>query len=392
MEALAFNNTDLILLSVSGTLLIIQALYYLGLYNRIHINNRTVKRGDVHFTQELPPLSVIICARNESENLRNFLPAVLEQDYPDFEVIVINDGSTDESETLLNSLEEKYHHLYHSFTPEDSKYISRKKLALTLAIKASKHNWLVLTEANCQPASNQWLRLMARNFTSRTEVVLGYSGYERGKGWLHKRVAFDSLFTSLSYLGWALAGKPYMGLGRNMAYRKELFFKEKGFSAHLNLQRGDDDLFINQVAKGSNTRVETDVNATMRMQPIEYYREWKEEKVSYMATSKYYRGIQHDLNLLGLEIISRLLFHILFVTTVVLSILSSHWLVLGIAFVIWALRYTMQAIIINKTATEMGEKRHYYFTLPIFDFLLPLQSLGFKLYRLYRGKSDFMRR
>jgi len=390
MEALTFNNTDLILLSVSGALLIIQAIYYFGLYNRIHINNRAFKRGDVHFTQELPPLSVIISARNDSENLRKFLPAILEQDYPDFEVIVINDGSTDESETLLNSLEDKYHHLYHSFTPEDSKYISRKKLALTLAIKASKHNWLVLTEANCQPASNQWLRLMARNFTSRTEVVLGYSGYEAGKGWLHRRVAFDSLFTSLSYLGWALAGKPYMGLGRNMAYRKELFFNNKGFSAHLNLQRGDDDLFINQVAKGSNTRVETDVNATMRMQPIEYYKDWKEERVSYMATSRYYKGVQESL--LKLETTTRLLFHLLFVATLVVSVLSFHWLVFGIAFIIWALRYTMQAIIINKTATEMGEKRHYYFTLPIFDLLLPIQSLGFKLYRLYRGKSDFMRR
>ena len=390
MEALTFNNTNLILLSVSGALLIIQAIYYFGLYNRIHINNRAFKRGDVHFTQELPPLSVIISARNDSENLRKFLPAILEQDYPDFEVIVINDGSTDESETLLNSLEDKYHHLYHSFTPEDSKYISRKKLALTLAIKASKHNWLVLTEANCQPASNQWLRLMARNFTSRTEVVLGYSGYEAGKGWLHRRVAFDSLFTSLSYLGWALAGKPYMGLGRNMAYRKELFFNNKGFSAHLNLQRGDDDLFINQVAKGSNTRVETDVNATMRMQPIEYYKDWKEERVSYMATSRYYKGVQESL--LKLETTTRLLFHLLFVATLVVSVLSFHWLVFGIAFIIWALRYTMQAVIINKTATEMGEKRHYYFTLPIFDLLLPIQSLGFKLYRLYRGKSDFMRR
>ena len=390
MEALAFNNSDLILLSVFGTLLILQAIYYFSLYNRIHINNRAVKRGDIHFTQELPPLSVVICARNDSENLRKFLPAILEQDYPDFEVIVINDGSTDESETILNFLEDKYHHLYHSFTPEDSKYISRKKLALTLAIKASKHNWLVLTEANCQPASNQWLRLMARNFTSRTEVVLGYSGYEAGKGWLHRRVAFDSLFTSLSYLGWALAGKPYMGIGRNMAYRKELFFNNKGFSAHLTLQRGDGDLFINQVAKGSNTRVETDVNATMRMQPIEYYRDWKEEKVSYMATSRYYKGVQESL--LKLEATTRLLFHLLFVTTLVVSVLSFHWLVFGIAFIIWVLRYTMQAIIINKTATEMGEKKHYYFTLPIFDFLLPIQSLGFKLYRLYRGKSDFMKR
>ena len=103
---------------------------------------------------------------------------------------------------------------------------------------------------------------MARNFTSRAQIVLGYSGYERGKGWLHKRVSFDNLFTSMRYLGYALAGKPYMGIGRNMAYRKELFYAQKGFSAHLNLQRGDDDLFINKTATAENTRIETDASGT----------------------------------------------------------------------------------------------------------------------------------
>ena len=215
MEAFTFNTFELILLSAAGVLLVIQLFYYLGIYNRIHTRNIADKKNELHFTKELPPLSVIICARNESANLRQFLPAILEQDYPQFEVIVINDGSTDESEEVLSTFEEKYQHLYHSFTPESARYISRKKLA-------SKYDWRVFTEANCQPASNQWLRLMARNFTPHTQIVLGYSGYERGKGWLHKRISFDALFTSLRYLGFALAGKPYMGLGRNLAYRKEI--------------------------------------------------------------------------------------------------------------------------------------------------------------------------
>lgn len=193
MEALTFDTTEKILLAATGVLFVIQILYYFCLYNRIHLHNRAVKRSNVHFSQELPPVSVIICAREESENLRRNLTAVLEQDYPQFEVIVINDGDTDESEDYLTLLEEKYPHLYHSFVPDSSRYISRKKLAVTLGIKASKYDWLVFTEANCQPQSNQWLRLLARNFTSRTQVVLGYSGYERGRGWLHKRIAFDNL-------------------------------------------------------------------------------------------------------------------------------------------------------------------------------------------------------
>ena len=239
MEAFTFNTVELILLSAAGILFIIQLIYYFGLYNRIHAHNKAVRKEAVHFTQEMPPLSVILCARNEADNLRKILPAILEQDYPQFEVIVINDASTDETEDVLGFMEEKYPHLYHSFTPDSARYISHKKLALTLGIKASKHDWLVFTETNCMPASKDWLRLMARNFTSQTQIVLGYSGYDRTKGWLHKRVAFDTLFQSLRYLCFALAGKPYMGIGRNMAYRKELFFQRKGYSTYLNLQRGE---------------------------------------------------------------------------------------------------------------------------------------------------------
>ena len=240
MEAFAFDTTEQYLLAATGILFIVQALYYLALYNRINLRSRKARREELHFTQELPPLSVIICAHEEVENLRRNLPAILEQDYPQFEVIVINDGEKGESEDYLTQLENRYSNLYHSFVPDSSRYISRKKLAVTLGIRAARYDWLVMTEANCCPQSNQWLRLLARNFTSRTEVVLGYSGYERGRSWLHRRAAFDSLFTAMRYLGFALAGSPYMGIGRNLAYRKSLFFDQKGFSAHLNLRRGDD--------------------------------------------------------------------------------------------------------------------------------------------------------
>lgn len=390
MEAFTLDSNEKILLAATGTFFIIQAIYYFCLYSRIYVRNRNVKRGEAHFTQELPPVSVIICAREESENLRRNLTAVLEQDYPQFEVIVINDGNTDESEDYLTLMEEKYRHLYHSFVPDSSRYISRKKLAATLGIKASKYDWLVFTEPKCLPQSNQWLRLMARNFTSRTQVVLGYSGYERGKGWLHKRVGFDTLFTSMRYLGFALAGSPYMGIGRNMAYRKELFFNQKGFSAHLNLQRGDDDLFINQVANSENTRVETDRDAVMRVQPVERAKDWREEKISYTSTARLYRGVQHWL--VGFETSTRLAFHGTWIATLVLSVLNFHWMLSGIAFLLFLLRFSLQAIIVNKTAKELGEKRRYYFTLPVFDLLQPMQSLSWKLHCLLRRKSDFLRK
>lgn len=390
METLIFDTTEKILLIATGVLFLLQILYYFCLYNRIHRRNRAVRRENVHFTQELPPVSVIICARDESENLHRNLHSVLEQDYPQFEVIVINDGDRGESEDFLTLQEEKYPHLYHSFVPDSSRYISRKKLAVTLGIKASKYDWLVFTEANCQPQSDQWLKLIARNFTSRTQVVLGYSGYERGKGWLHKRVSFDNLFTSMRYLGFALAGSPYMGIGRNLAYRKELFYEQKGFSAHLNLQRGDDDLFINHVVTSENTRVETDANAIVRSQPVFRAKDWREEKIGYASTARFYRGPQRWLA--GFETLSRMLFYGTWIAAVVIGILNFHWVVAGIAFFSWILRYTMQAIIINKTAKDLNDKRRYYFTLPIFDILQPMQSLRWKLYCLFRKRSNFLRK
>jgi len=389
MNLFTFNTVEIILLVSLGLFLIIQIIYYFSLYNQLHAHNKTANNGDLIYETELPPISVIISARNESENLQKYLPSVLEQDYPEFEVIVINDGSTDESEDVLSAFEEKYTNLYHTFTPDGARYISRKKLALTLGIKASKHNWLVFTEADCRPASKDWLKLMARNFSPRTDIVLGYSGYEQENGWFQRKVAFSNLFMSMRYLGFALINKTYMGIGRNMAYRKELFFKNKGFSSHLNLQRGDDDLFINQVATPFNTRVETSPGAIIRMEPAYGFKSWKEEKVSYLATSHYYHGMQRYL--LGFETTSRLLLLAITIATIAFGIIDKQWVVLGIAILAYILRYIMQVIIINQTATDFEEKK-YYFTLPIFDVTEPLDVLQFKLFRKIRGKADYMKR
>lgn len=384
-----FNNTEVIILSILGITLLTQIIYYSTLYNRIHRHNLSANKGKIAFSTEYPPLSVIICAKDASKELEENLPSILEQDYPEFEVIVVNNNSSDESEDLLTLMENKYPHLYHTFTPDSARYISHKKLALTVGIKASKYDWLVMTETNCKPVSKDWLKLIARNFTNETDIVLGYSGYERGKGWFQRKVSFDNLFHAIRFLGFALIHKPYMGIGRNMAYRKELFFKNKGFSAHLNLQRGDDDLFINRIATSENTHVETDMNACVCMKPIEYKKQWKEEKISYAVTSQYYKGIQRYL--LGLETFSRLLFYVSFISLLVLSIQNKSWGITGICTLIYITRYICQAIVINKTTKDFGGSG-YWFTLPIFDLLQPLCNARLKIIRRFRRKRNFMRK
>lgn len=390
MELFIFDTTEKLLLIAAEGLFLIQLLYYAYAYSRLARHNQAVKKGDIHFSQEQPPLSVILYAHEEATNLRRHLPVILEQDYPLYEVIVIIDGQDDGSEDYLTQLEEKYPHLYHSFIPDSSRYISRKKLAITLGIKASKYEWVVLTEANCQPQSHLWLQRMARNFTSRTEIVLGYSSYERGKGWFHKRVGFDNLFTSMRYLGAALNGHPYSGKGRNLAYRKDVFYQQKGLSAHLNLQRGDDDLFINQVARGNNTRVECSPEAVIKIKLPYRVKDWREEKIGSRSTARLYHGIQRWFY--GFETTSRLAFYLSWISLAILGIMHAHWIVLAIGILIYWLRWIIQGMVFYQTTQSLKEERRYFWSLPVFDLLQPIQSLRWNLHYLFRKKSDFMRK
>lgn len=371
----------------SGALFLTQAIYYLGLYNKIYTHTQKENNADVNLKH--PPLSVIIVAKDAANELKENLPFILEQDYPEFEVIVIYDSAADDCDDVLKLLEDKYPNLYHTFIPDSARYISHKKLGITMGIKASRHDWLVFTESNCRPQSKRWLRQMARNFTPSAEIVLGYSNYEKTSGWFNKKITFDTLLNSMRYLGMAISGHPYMGTGRNMAYRKSLYYKQKGFSSHLNLQRGEDDLFINETANEHNTRVETDPESLIRISIPKYKRIWREEKVSYMATSRLFKGTARYL--MGFETCSRLLFYITTIATIIISTILHQWIIAGIALLLWTLRYVLQLVVFRKASTYLGERK-FYALLPVFDILQPIWNLGFKLQRRIRRKDEFMRR
>ena len=390
MEAISVDFIGRTCLVSACLCFIIQAIYYLTLYPRIIRRQRSVASHPQDFSRELPPVSIILYSRDEVDQMRRNLPLLLTQDYPCYEVIVINDGPIGESDDFLTQLEQEHRHLYHSFIPDSSRYISRKKLALTLGMRAAKYDWLLMTEVDCRPVSDQWLRLMARNFTPQTQVVLGYSRHEDAKGLFRSRVAYDNLFGSMRYLGMALAGHPYMGIGRNLAYRKSLFLSRKGFSTYLTLERGDDDLFINQVANGHNTRVETDAQAVMKASVVTRKKDWREEKIGYTVTSALYRGSSKYL--LSFETMTRLLFHLSWIACVVLSLLQRNWVLAGTGAGLFLMRFALQATIINRTAKALGEQRRYWLSLPVYDVLQPLQSLRWKLYCLLHGKQEFLRK
>jgi glycosyltransferase involved in cell wall biosynthesis len=273
---------------------------------------------------------VVICAKNEEENLRQFLPRVLEQDYPNFEVVVVNDSSTDHTEDLLSEMSVRYKHLRYTSIPVNEKFAHGKKLALTIGLKAAKHDHVVLTDADCYPVSDQWLQMMASNLTGEKQIVLGYGGYEQGRGLLNLIIRYETVFTAIQYFSRAIKGRPYMGVGRNLAYEKALFFKNKGFAGHYHLASGDDDLFVNQHANERNTAVVVSKEGHTRSIPEKTVRGWIQQKQRHLSAGTHYRGGTRFR--LAIDYLTRMM---VYATVVILCVVSPWRYIVLLLFGIW---------------------------------------------------------
>lgn len=360
-----FELPELIALGLLLLAMVFELSHYFGYINVVGKIKRLAKNRRINYSDKKEPISVIIAARDESDNLRNFLPFILEQDYPEFEVIVVNDGSTDETEDLLTELKKKYPHLRSSFVPTGTTNLSTKKLALTIAIKAAKYDILLFTDADCMPESKNWISKISRNFVPGIDFVLGYSPYLQKKSWVNRIIIYDTLFNGLTYLGFALKGKPYMGVGRNLAYRKEVFYDNKGFASHLHLKSGDDDLMVNANANERNTRIETDADSIMWSEPKLTFKQWYYQKERHLSVASHYSAASKFR--LGIEPMFRGLFYAAFVASLVLG----NYIVMATAGVLFLVRYIMQMIVVNKASKHFGERK-FYLTLPLFDIYLPL--------------------
>jgi len=366
---------ELIIAGVLLVSLLIQLYYYLGIYLRVALFKKTDDNPSIN--TEKPPVSIIICARNEEENLKHFLPKVLEQKYPNYEVIVVNDCSADNSDIVLENFQKQYPHLKVTTIKEDEKFSHTKKLALTVGIKAAKNEWLLLTDADCVPQSDLWLSTMAENFKGNTEVVLGYGGYLSEKGLLNKLIRFDTMLIAMNYFGFTLIRKPYMGVGRNLAYKRSLFFKNRGFASHSQLDSGDDDLFIREVANKANTVVEFRHEAHTLSVPRKTYTNWIRQKRRHTSTSKYYNsGIKL---LLGLEPFSRLLF---FLSSLALIALLFFPYIVGSVLIV---RMIVKLSIIKAVMKKLNEKKILltsllwdFYSLYFYSKLLLLNSVTSK--------------
>ncbi len=349
--------SEWILLGLFFSTLLVQCFYYLGIYIRLPLYKPEKRKNSSK------GISIVICARNEAKNLEDFLPRILEQVYPKFEVVVVNDCSTDHTEELLSEMKVRYGNLRYTNIPLNEKFAHGKKLALTVGLKSAQYDHVLLSDADCYPADKLWLQFMAGKLGGGKEIVLGYGRYEKRKGLLNLIIRYETVFTAIQYLSFALKGKPYMGVGRNLAYRKDLFFKNKGFAGHYHIASGDDDLFVNQHSVKENTSIEIERESHTVSIPKEGFGAWVRQKRRHLLAGKLYNRPSRFR--LGLEIISRMLLYASFIS---LMLISSLLVPLAIIFGLF--------VIIRMSIFKMGMLRlnEKYLLLPslLLDLVLPL--------------------
>lgn len=356
------------LLIIFAGCLLLQLSYYLFIFSRLGFKgdqNTSIVESDAG-------VSVVVCACNEVENLRKLLPALMTQHFPQFEIIVVNDRSTDDTLSFLRSEVEKAEHLKIVTIEETPAHINSKKYGITLGIKSAKYDIILLTDADCVPASEDWIEAMVAPFHNNvTKIALGYSQYITKKGLLNLLIRFETLYTAVQYLSFALAGRPYMGVGRNMAYRKSFFLDKKGFSGYQKVMGGDDDLFVNKNATSQNTAVVLGKKSKVYSAPKTSWKTYFVQKKRHLSVGKLYKF--KDRMYLGLLFLSHGLFWATFIALLVMW--HEPYLIIG-GFVV---RILIQYLIFYKAAQKLGDK--------IKLWMLPLLDVLYLMYYIATGIS-----
>ena len=345
----------------------INILFYIGYFSFANAKPEKFQYTEI-------PVSVIICAKNEAENLQQFIPSILEQDYPNFEIILINDASTDKTLEVMETFASHDPRVKIVNVVNNEAFWGKKKYALTLGIKNAKNNHLLFTDADCAPVTNLWIASMASNFQDGKSIVLGYGGYLKKKSFLYLLIRFETLLTAIQYFSYTKWGIPYMGVGRNLAYTSKEFYSQNGFATHLHLRSGDDDLFVNQAATSENTKICFDTNSITRSIPQSDYKSWYNQKRRHISTASNYK-LQHKL-LLGIFYASQCFFWLLLIILLAFQI---YW---PLVISVLGIRLLIQYIVFWKSAEKLDEK-DIVWMFPVLEVFLIFFQLSIFMSNLF---------
>ena len=370
-----FNQVSFIILIIFVAAWLVQMLYHWITFRRLAF----YKKKEVNTNYE--PVSVIVCARNAYEYLLDLLPVALNQDYPEYELVIVNDCSDDQTEEHLKELARNNPKINFVNLTQHLNFFHGKKFPLSMGIKSAKYDLLLLTDADCVPTSDQWIKEMVGAYNKGTEIVVAYGPYFERKGLLNKLIRFDTLYIAMQYMSFALAKKPYMGVGRNLSYRKSTFMKNKGFTSHYNIPSGDDDLFISQVANKRNTGVYIDAVNRVESEPKKTWKSWIRQKRRHHSTGTKYKS--HTNRPLGFLLGSRLAYY----PTLIALLFMPHAFNISIGNIYYyviiglfaLIHYITMFIIYHKCAKQLGEKHLGLAFTPFYDcfFMIFTTALGF---------------
>ncbi len=363
-----------ILLVIFVIVFCIQMGYWLFLYGSFAFAN------DNQNTLKELPVSVIVAAKNEAENLDKNLPLLLEQQHTNFELIIINDASTDSSAQVISRLQKKYPHLVHIELAPSATYQGLKKNALTKGIEQAKYPHLLFTDADCIPLSRLWIQRMTSSLQTETALVFGYGAYKKLPGFLNKLIRYETLLTAIQYFSYTLRGLPYMGVGRNLAYKKEVFDRANGFENHRHILSGDDDLFINQVATKTNSNICFSEDSFTESVPKTSFSAWFRQKRRHISTAPSYRPIHQFL--LGSFFVSQLLFWILAIGFLTFSL---NW---QLVLLLILIRQIVQLMVLSKSADKLNE-RDLILWSPLLEVVLIGTQLILFIYHIMQKPTDW---
>ncbi|MFT5723456.1 MAG: glycosyltransferase involved in cell wall biosynthesis [Bacteroidia bacterium] len=344
----------------------IQLFYYWGIFSRTFGRKKDLPESNVG-------ASVIICARNNFAFLEQNLDKVLDQDYPNFEVMVVNDGSTDGTIDFLDNKARENSTLKVLHLDIDDRFHRGKKFAQTIGIKGAEHDLMVFTDADCQPSSNKWLATMVKHMTAEKSIVLGVGNYQRKASLTNWIIQLETFHSLLLYINFALSKMPYMGVGRNLSYQRPLFFSVKGFASHQHLLSGDDDLFINETANKQNVAVCLDKDAFTVSEPKKGLGQWMTQKKRHYSTGKMYK-FSHRM-VLALYAFSLLLYYVLGV----FAILDASFLIPVLSVI--GFRFLTQAIVLYRNMKVFDYLKYYW----VFPFL----DIGILLIHIFVGVRGY---
>lgn len=337
-------------------IVVIQLVYYLGIFTKFAFANPQ------QVTPKKIPVSVLIWTKNEAEKLKTLIPLLSVQDYPDYELIFINDASVDETKDILEEAELAYSNIRAVNVENNEAFWGNKKFALTLGIKAARKEYLLFTNADCMPATGDWITQMASHFTLSKTIVIGHTAYEKvKKSFFNKIVRYDNTLSAMQGFSWAKAGRPYKAKGSNLAYKKEEFFKVNGFVDHMNIRLGEDSLFINQAATATNTTISYNPESFVLAQPPATVNDFIVKKRKELYTASYFAAFnKNQLYLFGF---TQLAFILL---AVILAAIQYNWMFL---VPVIAVRYIATWIITGYTAAKLEEK-DVIIWYPVFEIII----------------------